>query len=244
MSERLQKVLSRSGHGSRRKIENIIKQGRISINGKIAVLGDRVKISSSTKILIDNNIISIIEKKEIKCRVIAYYKPEGEICTHHDPEGRLTIFKSLPILKNSRWISVGRLDINTSGLLLLTNDGELANRLMHPSYGIEREYAVCVFGKISIDKFYKLTTGIQLEDGVGIFRSLIFKGSEGLKKWYTLTISEGRNREIRRMLKAVGVQVNQLVRIRYGNIILTKDLKKRNWKNLSLKQIYYLLKPV
>lgn len=162
MSEKLQKVLARAGHGSRREIESIIEAGRVSVDGKIAKLGDRVEITPGLKIRIDGHLISVRESAEQICRVLAYYKPEGELCTRNDPEGRPTVFDRLPKLRGARWIAVGRLDVNTCGLLLFTTDGELANRLMHPSREVEREYAVRVFGQVDDAKLRDLSRGVQL----------------------------------------------------------------------------------
>ncbi|CUX95965.1 Ribosomal large subunit pseudouridine synthase B [Candidatus Gullanella endobia] len=243
-NEKLQKIIARIGQGSRRKIENLIKQGRISVNGKVAILGDRINITNTTKICIDGQIVFAKSSENALCRVLVYYKPEGELCTRQDPKGRPTIFDRLPYLHNSRWISVGRLDINTSGLLLLTTDGELANRLTHPRYKIKREYAVCIFGKIDKNKQNKLIKNIQLNDGQSAFYSLTFKRSEGFNQWYAVTLTEGRNREVRRLLASVGVQISRLIRVRYGDITLPKRLPQGSWKELSLKQINYLRKIV
>ncbi|NUA46226.1 Ribosomal large subunit pseudouridine synthase B [Dickeya solani] len=179
MSEKLQKVLARAGHGSRREIESMIEAGRISVDGKIATLGDRVEVTRATKIRIDGHVISVRETEETVCRVLMYYKPEGELCTRSDPEGRPTVFDRLPRIQGYRWVAVGRLDVNTSGLLLFTTDGELANRLMHPSREVEREYAVRVFGEVGDDKIRQLSKGVQLEDGPAAFRSIRYQGAKG-----------------------------------------------------------------
>lgn len=240
MSEKLQKVLARAGHGSRRELETMIEAGRVSVDGKIAKLGDRVDINPAMKIRLDGHIVSIKESGEAVCRVLAYYKPEGELCTRSDPEGRPTVFDRLPKLRGSRWVAVGRLDVNTSGLLLFTTDGELANRLMHPSHEVEREYAVRVFGQIDDEKVKQLSRGVQLEDGPAAFRTLTFQGGEGLNQWYNVTLTEGRNREVRRLWEAVGVQVSRLIRVRYGDIDLPKGIPRGGWKELDLKAINYL----
>lgn len=240
MSEKLQKVLARAGHGSRREIESMIEQGRVSVDGKIATLGDRVEVVVSMKIRVDGKVISIKASAEAVCRVLAYYKPEGELCTRRDPDGRPTVFDRLPKLNGSRWIAVGRLDINTSGLLLFTTDGELANRLMHPSCEVEREYAVRVFGEVDEEKLRLLTKGVQLDDGPAAFRSLKFQGGEGLNQWYNVTLTEGRNREVRRLWEAVGVQVSRLIRTRYGDVTLPKGLPRGGWTELPLVDINYL----
>ena len=210
MSEKLQKVLARAGHGSRREIESIIEAGRVSVDGKIAKLGDRVEVTPGLKIRIDGHLISVRESAEQICRVLAYYKPEGELCTRNDPEGRPTVFDRLPKLRGARWIAVGRLDVNTCGLLLFTTDGELANRLMHPSREVEREYAVRVFGQVDDAKLRDLSRGVQLEDGPAAFKTIKFSGGEGINQWYNVTLTEGRNREVRRLWEAVGVQVSRL----------------------------------
>lgn len=240
MSEKLQKVLARAGHGSRREIEAIIAAGRISVDGKIATLGDRIDVTPAMKIRLDGHVVSIKASEDAVCRVLAYYKPEGELCTRRDPEGRPTVFDRLPKLRGSRWIAVGRLDVNTSGLLLFTTDGELANRLMHPSREVEREYAVRVFGQVDEDKLKQLSRGVQLEDGPAAFRSISFQGGEGLNQWYNVTLTEGRNREVRRLWEAIGVQVSRLIRVRYGDIDLPKRLPRGGWTELDLTAINYL----
>ncbi|CAK9885119.1 MAG: Ribosomal large subunit pseudouridine synthase B [Candidatus Erwinia impunctatus] len=240
MSEKLQKVLARAGHGSRREIEAMIAAGRISIDGQRATLGDRVEPSKALKIRIDGHLVSIAESFTEVCRVLAYYKPEGELCTRNDPEGRPTVFDRLPKLRGARWIAVGRLDVNTCGLLLFTTDGELANRLMHPSREVEREYAVRVFGEIDDDKLKQLSRGVQLEDGPAAFRTLKFVGGEGTNQWYSVTLTEGRNREVRRLCESVGVQVSRLIRTRYGDITLPKNLPRGGWSELDLAPVNYL----
>ena len=240
MSEKLQKVLARAGQGSRREIESLIEQGRVSVNGKIATLGDRVDAVGSLKVRVDGRVISITPTEESVCRVLAYYKPEGELCTRKDPDGRPTVFDRLPKLAGSRWIAVGRLDINTSGLLLFTTDGELANRLMHPSHEVEREYAVRVFGQVDEEKIRLLTKGVQLDDGPAAFKTLSFQGGEGLNQWYNVTLNEGRNREVRRLWEAAGVQVSRLIRTRYGDIALPKGLPRGGWTELPLADTNYL----
>ncbi|WP_331842611.1 23S rRNA pseudouridine(2605) synthase RluB [Pantoea agglomerans] len=240
MSEKLQKVLARAGHGSRREIESMIAAGRVSVDGKIATLGDRVESNKSLKIRIDGHLVSIAESATEVCRVLAYYKPEGELCTRSDPEGRPTVFDRLPRLRGSRWIAVGRLDVNTCGLMLFTTDGELANRLMHPSREVEREYAVRVFGQVDDDKIRQLSKGVQLEDGPAAFKTLKFGGGEGINQWYNVTLTEGRNREVRRLWEAVGVQVSRLMRVRYGDITLPKGLPRGGWTELDLPAVNYL----
>lgn len=239
-TEKLQKILARSGHGSRREIETFLQAGRISVDGKIATLGDRVEVTSATKIRLDGRLLAIKEPEKEICRVMAYYKPEGELCTRHDPEGRPTVFNRLPKLTGARWIAVGRLDVNTSGLLLFTTDGELANRLMHPSREVEREYAVRVFGEINDAKIRQLTQGVQLEDGPASFKTVSYRGGEGMNQWFNVTLTEGRNREVRRLWESVGVQVSRLIRVRYGDIDLPKGLPRGGWTELGLEQTNYL----
>ena len=238
--EKLQKVLARAGQGSRREIEAIIAANRVSVDGKIATLGDRVDINSGVKIRIDGNPINLGHAQKDICRVLMYYKPEGELCTRHDPKGRATVFDRLPRLTGSRWIAVGRLDINTSGLLLFTTDGELANRLMHPSHEVEREYSVRVFGKVDDAMLGRLRKGVQLEDGPANFKSIKPVGGQGLNQWFDVTLMEGRNREVRRLWESQSIQVSRLIRIRYGNIKLMKSLPRGGWEEMDLEQVNYL----
>lgn len=238
MSEKLQKVLARSGIGSRRQMEEWISGGRVSINGKVAQLGDRV-LGTET-IRVDGHIVQVRSEDQQVCRVLMYHKPEGEVVTRKDPEGRPTVFDRLQPVKDARWIAIGRLDINTSGLLLFTNDGELANRLMHPKYEVEREYAVRVFGEVDDAMLNRLRRGIQLEDGEAKFKSLKAAGGEGLNQWYHCVLTEGRNREVRRMWESFELKVSRLMRIRYGDIKLEKNLPQGGWTEMSLAQINYL----
>ncbi|AIK90312.1 hypothetical protein JT17_06075 [Glaesserella parasuis] len=240
VGEKLQKILARAGQGSRREIEEVIAAGRVSVDGKIAMLGDRVQVSSSTKIRIDGNLVSLIPTQKEICRVLMYYKPEGELCTRSDPEGRATVFDRLPRLTGSRWIAVGRLDINTSGLLLFTTDGELANRLMHPSREVEREYSVRVFGEVNDTMIQRLRKGVQLEDGPANFKQIKAVGGTGINQWFDVTLTEGRNREVRRLWESQGIQVSRLIRIRYGNIKLEKSLPRGGWEEMGLEQVNYL----
>ncbi|OSM99670.1 MULTISPECIES: 23S rRNA pseudouridine(2605) synthase RluB [Lonsdalea] len=240
MSEKLQKVLARAGHGSRREIETMIQAGRISVDGKIATLGDRVDVTNATKVRIDGHVVTVRDTEETVCRVLMYYKPEGELCTRSDPDGRPTVFDRLPKMQGARWVAVGRLDVNTSGLLLFTTDGELANRLMHPSREVEREYAVRVFGTVDDDKIKQLSKGVPLDDGPASFRTIRYQGGEGMNQWYNVTLTEGRNREVRRLWEAVGVQVSRLIRVRYGDIQLPKSLPRGGWSEMKLEDVNYL----
>lgn len=239
-TEKLQKVLANLGHGSRREIEAMIVAKKISVNGQIATLGDRVDVQTQPKIRINGHLVSTRVKEKEVCRVLAYYKPEGEICSRNDPGGRATVFEHLPHLKNSRWINIGRLDINTSGLLLFTTDGELANRLMHPRHEVEREYAVRVFGRVADEQVNQLRKGVQLEDGPASFKSIKSQGGDGANQWFNVVLTEGRNREVRRMWEAVGVKVSRLLRVRYGDILLPKGLSRGAWSELQISDVNYL----
>ena len=238
--EKLQKVLARAGQGSRREIETIIAENRVSVDGKIATLGDRINVNSGVKVRIDGHLINLTQAQKEVCRVLMYYKPEGELCTRHDPEGRATVFDRLPRLTGARWIAVGRLDINTSGLLLFTTDGELANRLMHPSREVEREYSVRVFGAVDDAMLNRLKKGVQLEDGPANFKEIKFVGGVGMNQWFDVTLMEGRNREVRRLWESQGIQVSRLIRIRYGNIKLMKNLPRGGWQEMELADVNYL----
>lgn len=234
MDEKIQKVLARAGYGSRREIESWIEQGRIKVNRQLAKLGDR--ITPDDFVQLDGKPLTRL-KKSVASRVIAYHKPVGEICSRNDPEGRPTIFKNLPEVHNGRWIAVGRLDYNTSGLILLTTDGELANRLMHPSQEIEREYAVRVLGKVSDETLQQLQQGVELEDGMASFDRILDSGGQGSNHWYHVLLKEGRNREVRRLWEAVGHTVSRLTRIRYGNIELGRRLKPGQAADIQKSEI-------
>jgi 23S rRNA pseudouridine2605 synthase len=239
MSEKLQKVLANAGIGSRREMERWIEQGRISVNGKIATLGDRVE--PQDKLRVDGNLLSGPPQKNM-CRVIMYNKPEGELCSRKDPQGRPTVFDRLPKILNGRWIAVGRLDINTSGLLLFTNDGELANRLMHPKHEIEREYAVRVFGEVDREILNRLTKGVELEDGMAKFTEIRKRpgDEESLNSWYNVSLSEGKNREVRRLWESQGLKVSRLIRVRYGTLELQNRLPQGGWIELPLQDLNVL----
>ncbi len=234
MAERLQKVLANAGLASRREIEKWIDAGRIKVNGKIAILGTRVTFKD--KIFVDDKPF-YLNNAELINQTIAYHKPVGQICSRNDPQGRDTVFSHLPKIKNQRWISVGRLDINTSGLLLFTTDGELANKLMHPSSEIEREYAVRVLGEVDTAMLKKLTRGVKLADGLAKFKSVREAGGEGANHWYNVILTEGKNREVRRIWEAIGVKVSRLIRVRYGEIKLSRALQAGNWEELTLDVI-------
>ena len=239
MSEKLQKVLARAGLGSRRELETMIQSRRVSVDGQIAKLGDRLE-NVDAKIRIDGHVVSVKDSTEVICRVLAYHKPEGELCTRHDPEGRRTVFDRLPKIKDSRWVSVGRLDANTAGLLLFTTDGELANRLMHPSRKVEREYMCRIFGDINDKMIKNLVSGVKLEDGEARFEDVMYAGGEGMNHTFYVVINEGRNREVRRLWDSQGVTVSRLKRVRYGDIFLEKRLPRGGWMELELKEVNYL----
>ncbi|MEX0731930.1 MAG: 23S rRNA pseudouridine(2605) synthase RluB [Aquisalimonadaceae bacterium] len=242
MDEKLQKVLARAGLGSRREIEGWIAQGRVQVNGEPARLGDRV--TGLERIRCNGSLVPREKLVADSRKVIAYHKPVGEISSRDDPEGRVTVFDHLPKLGSGRWISIGRLDLNTLGLLLFTNDGELANRLMHPSWAQEREYAVRVYGDVSPEVLKRLQTGVELDDGPARFDSITVRGGEGGNQWYHVTIREGRRREVRRLWESQGVQVSRLIRVRYGPIALPRDLPRGKWRFLKPEQVDALARAV
>lgn len=235
MSEKIQKILANAGVGSRRQIEAWIQEGRITVNGRTATIGDRMTYHD--KVCVDGREIKLIKTKNQKSRVLLYHKPEGEMCTRSDPEGRPTIFERLPLIRNSRWICVGRLDFNTSGLLLITNDGTLAHQLMHPSTEIEREYAVRIRGEVSPEALNKLKKGISLEDGQAHFDQIIDAGGSGSNHWYHVIVKEGRNRLVRRLWEALGFTVSRLIRIRFGSVYLPAGLKRGKFVELDPEAI-------
>lgn len=239
MSEKLQKVLARSGLGSRRHMEQAIIDGRVSVNGVVASLGDRVAVGDELRL--DGRLVHFSVESELRRRVIAYYKPEGEICSRSDPEGRPTVFDNLPRIKDERWVMVGRLDINSTGLLLFTNDGEFANRLMHPSSGIEREYAVRVMGTLTPEVQRTLCEGVELEDGPARFESVSELGGEGFNRWWQVVVKEGRNREVRRLFESQDLKVSRLLRTRYGTQKLPRELRTGRWVELDKPDIDALL---
>lgn len=238
MSERIQKVLARTGLASRRTIENWIREGRIEVNGQLAVLGQIIHQTDEVKL--DGEWLADCFFSP-KRRLLLYYKPEGEICSHDDPEGRPTVYDDLPKLRVGKWISVGRLDINTLGLLLLTNDGELAHQLMHPSFGIEREYAVRVRGEVSEAMALAMTQGVQLEEGLVRFEHILSQGGEGANRWYHVVLMEGRQRVVRRLFETQGLVVSRLIRVRFGPLILPSLLDVGQTIELSESDITDLL---
>ncbi len=231
--EKLQKVLARTGLGSRREMERWIEEGRITVNNRPAKLGDRV--DDSVRIAIDGREMQRTPAEETRC--ILYHKPTGEVCSRKDPQGRRTVFERLPKLKSGRWISIGRLDYNTSGLLLFTTDGELANALMHPSSNIEREYMVRVMGDVKEEHLHALLQGVMLEDGVARFTDIQDGGGDGINHWYYVVIMEGRNREVRRLWESQGLTVSRLKRVRYGEVFIPSRVKKGQWIELETKEV-------
>lgn len=245
MSDKLQKLLAHAGYGSRREIETWISDGRITLNGKRAKLGDRAE--TNDRILVDGKIIYLSNHSNEPIKALIYHKPEGQICSRKDPKGRPTIFENLPGIPNGRWVSVGRLDINTSGLILLTNNGELANKLMHPSTGLEREYLVRIRGEASADTIETLTrTGVDIDGKPARFDTVTQAdmSEEGTNHWYRVVIREGRYREVRRMWDAVGHTVSRLKRIRYGTVKLNRDVKRGQHAKIAPKQLEKLVTSV
>jgi 23S rRNA pseudouridine2605 synthase len=235
---KLHKVLAEAGLGSRRDMEELIIAGRVSVNGEPAHIGQRILPTDMVRI---NG--KPIQRKVAKRppRVLVYHKPAGEIVSHNDPDGRPSVFDRLPTMKVGKWLAVGRLDFNTEGLLLFTTSGDLANRLMHPRYGIDREYAVRTLGELEEGMRQKLLAGVELEDGVAQFSKIADGGGDGINKWYRVTIGEGRNREVRRMFEAIGLTVSRLIRTRYGSMTLPRGLKRGRWEELDENAVRDLL---
>ncbi|MCG6942402.1 MAG: pseudouridine synthase [Thiohalocapsa sp.] len=236
---RLQKVLAEAGLGSRRTLEGWIRDGRIRVNGQLAQLGDRVL--PTDRISVDGQELKRRPAAHAKIRVLAYHKPEGEVVTRRDPEGRPTIFRHLPGIRDGRWIAVGRLDLNTAGLLLVTNHGELANRLMHPARQVEREYAVRIHGEVPGNALEQLVQGVELDDGPARFEEIVESGGSGANRWFHVLLVEGRNREVRRLWEAVGCEVSRLKRVRFGNIILGVRPLPGQWREVTGEELGALL---
>lgn len=237
--ERLQKALAHAGVGSRRGIEVLIEEGRITINGRVAKLGDRVR--SDDRVLVDSRPVRLKQGAD-EPRVLIYHKPAGEIVSRDDPGGRPSVFARLPPLLGGRWIAIGRLDFNSSGLLLLTSSGELAQRIAHPSNELDREYAVRVLGELSDELLLRLRKGIALEDGPARFELIEPAGGEGSNRWYRVVIREGRNREVRRMFAAVGLTVSRLMRVRFGPFHLPPRLRQGHWDEIPGPTLEKLLR--
>lgn len=238
---RLQKVLAEAGVGSRREMEEWIAAGKVSVNGEVATIGQSVV--PTDKVKVGGRLINIrFTGSSRPPRVLMYHKPEGEIVSRDDPDGRPSVFAALPRMRGGRWINVGRLDFNTSGLLLFTTSGELANKLMHPSSELVREYAVRVLGELTMEAQKQLLDGVQLEDGMANFASLVDAGGEGANKWYRVSLFEGRNREVRRMFEAVGCTVSRLIRVRYGPFVLPPQLKRGRCYELTEDEVKGLMR--
>lgn len=238
-TQKLQKVLAQAGLGSRRDMEELIKSGRVTVNGQVAELGMRV--SPQDTIRANGRLLKLRSADRLP-RVMLYHKPEGEIVSRNDPEGRTSVFDRIPILASSWWVSVGRLDFNTSGLLIFTTSGDLANRLTHPRFEVEREYAVRLLGELTPEQITQLKTGIELEDGLAKFDAIMEQGGEGSNHWYRVIIREGRNREVRRLFEAVGMMVSRLMRVRFGAINLPTRLKRGQWVELGSQDVVSILK--
>lgn len=236
--EKLQKVLARAGIGSRREMERVIAEGRVRVNDAIARLGDRVELND--KVVVDGKPVKLQEVEGFRRRVLLYNKPEGEICSRNDPEGRRTVYERLPRLSGERWISVGRLDFNTSGLLLFTNDGELANKLMHPSSVIDREYLVRIQGDVDEEMKARLRKGVMLDDGIAKFTDVVDGAGDGRNRWFYCVVMEGRNREVRRLWESQGVKVSRLKRVRYGNIFIPSHVRVGQWLELGDREFHDL----
>lgn len=237
--ERLHKVLAEAGIGSRREMEEWIAAGRVNVNGVTAQIGQLVQPGDRVKV---NGRLVNLHFSNRPPRILMYHKPEGEIVSRDDPDGRPSVFQALPRIRGGRWIAVGRLDFNTSGLLIFTTSGELANQLMHPRFGLVREYAARVLGELTEEAKKQLLSGVELEDGMAAFASLEESGGEGANRWYRVMISEGRNREVRRMFEAVGCTVSRLMRVRYGPFLLPPMLKRGRCLELDEEQVKRLMR--
>ena len=231
--QKLQKVLANLGLGSRRKMERWIEEGRVTVDGSVATLGDRVHAGQALRL--DGKPLEVDAAEQV--RVLLYHKPVGEVCSGDDPEGRKTVFERLPKLKGGRWISVGRLDFNTSGVLLFTTDGALANALMHPSNAIEREYLVRVMGRVDEPMLERLQDGVELDDGPARFSDIQEGGGDGINRFFYVVLMEGRNREVRRLWESQGTTVSRLKRVRYGEVFLPSKLKKGQWLELPQRDV-------
>ncbi|WP_124950750.1 23S rRNA pseudouridine(2605) synthase RluB [Sulfuriferula thiophila] len=238
-AQKLQKMLASAGLGSRREMETWITAGRVSINGVTATLGERV--SPGDRVLVDKRPVKLSFDVELP-RVLIYHKQEGEIVSRDDPKARKTVFDALPRVRNGKWVAIGRLDFNTEGLLIFTTSGELANRLMHPSFEVEREYTVRIMGELSQEQMKSMTAGVELEDGMAYFERIAEMGGEGSNRWYQVIIKEGRNREVRRMFEKFGMMVSRLIRVRFGMVNLPPRVKRGHMLELESAQVAAILK--
>lgn len=239
---KLQKALADAGFAARREIEAWIAAGRIKVNDRCAHIGQR--IGPGDRVWLDGRLIQLKPAAARLPRVLLYHKPEGEIVSRDDPQGRPSVFEKLPRIHRGRWIAIGRLDFNSCGLLLFTSSGELANRLMHPRHGLEREYAVRVLGEPDAEAIERLKAGIRLEDGLARFNSIEEAGGEGANRWFRVTLSEGRNREVRRMFAAVGLTVSRLMRVRYGPVCLPPGLRRGRFQELEPREVQQLIEAI
>jgi 23S rRNA pseudouridine2605 synthase len=237
-THKLQKMLAQAGLGSRRDMEEMIAAGRVTINGVVAEIGARV--GPDDVVRVDKRPIKLQYDTQ-KLRVLLYHKPEGEIVSRDDPEKRASVFDKLPPIRGAKWTAIGRLDFNTSGLLIFTTSGDMANRMMHPSFEVEREYAVRIMGTLTDEQIIALKQGIELEDGVARFDSLVDQGGEGSNHWYYVVLREGRNREVRRMFEALGLTVSRLIRVRFGIVGLPPRLKRSHWVELEAEDVAKML---
>lgn len=240
-AQRLHKLLALAGLGSRRDMEKLIETGRVSINGHLATVG--AAVIDQDVVRVDGRIMHLPFDPELP-QVLLYHKPEGELVSADDPEGRATVFAKLPRIKQGKWIAIGRLDMNTSGLLIFTNSGDLANRFMHPRYEVEREYAVRILGELTEGQMLQLTQGIELDDGLANFETIYPQGGEGANKWYQVVIKEGRNREVRRLFEALHMPISRLMRVRFGPITLPSRVKRGQMLKLEQKEVVGLLELV
>jgi 23S rRNA pseudouridine2605 synthase len=231
--QKIHKVLAAAGLGSRREMEELIRVGKVRVNGAVAQLGMRVQ--PGDVIRVGKRQVTVRDSAKLP-RIIAYHKPEGEIVSHDDPQGRPSVFEKLPPMRRGKWLAVGRLDYNTSGLLIFTTSGELCNRLMHPRYEVEREYAVRIIGKPNEEQFRQLKKGVRLEDGMARFDLVEERGGRGLNNWYRVVLREGRNRIVRRMFDAIGYRVSRLMRVRFGIVSLPFGLRRGTWRELDETQ--------
>lgn len=237
--EKLQKVLAGLGLGSRREVEDWIRQGKVAVNRRVALLGERV--TTRDQVSVDGKRVLMAVRTNKKTRILLYNKPVGEVCTRSDPAGRPTVFEKLPSLRGQRWVSVGRLDCNTAGLLLFTNNGELAHGLTHPSAELEREYAVRVFGQVTPAIIDQLRQGVQLDDGMASFECLEQIGGEGVNQWFKVVVREGRNRLVRRLWESQGLQVSRLIRMAYAGVSLPRRLRRGRWLEIDPDQVEQML---